>query len=108
MELIIDYPLAVPMNGGLVVCIPATVTLEIEPDETIGCTDYYIAAVHIEGHQMTKGVVEAGKPKDFRVPDSDPLSEMIRTYAYRTHAKQLDGIWQQYLNDTPRKRNRAV
>jgi hypothetical protein len=102
--LIIDYPLPVTMDGGLIVCVPTTVTLEIEPDESIGNTDYYIAAVHLEGHQMVKGKIEDGKPKDYRVPDTDPLSEMIRTYAYRTHKAQLEGRWQTYLNDLPSKR----
>jgi hypothetical protein len=107
MELIIDYPMPLTFNEGLVVCVPTTVTLQVDPDETVGDTDYWISAIWIEGNAMTKGVIATGKPTDHRVPDSDPMSESIRTYAYRTHKAQLDGLWEKYLNDLPRKRSRG-
>ena len=107
MELIVDYPMPTTWENGLVVCVPTTITVEVEPDETIGCTDYYISAVHLEGHRMTAGKVEPGKPEDHRLPDADPMTEAIRAYVYRTHKAQLDGLWQQYLNDKPRPRRRA-
>jgi hypothetical protein len=107
MELVIDYPFPTTWENGLVVCVPVCVTLEVEPDETVGDTDYWISAVHLEGHAMTKGKVAEGKPTDHQLPDGDPMTEAIRTYAYRTHKAQLDGLWEQYLNDLPRKRSRA-
>ena len=104
MELIVDYPLPTTWATGLVVCVPTTVTVEIEPDETVGNTHYWISAVYLEGNEMVKGRVDDGKPKDHRLPDDDPMTEAIRAYVYRTHEAQLDDLWRKYLNDRPTKR----
>ena len=105
MELIIEYFIPLTFDQGLIVCVPTTVTLEVEADDLTGNTDYWISAVYIEGTKMSKGVL-ADRQDDHRIPDSDPMSEAIRTYAYRTHKRQLDELWQSYLNDlSPRRRH---
>ncbi len=103
MELIIDYPMPIVCDGGLIVCVPTSVTLQVDPDESVGDTDYWISAVYLEGWKMDKGKI-ADAQDDHRIPDSDPMSEVIRTWAYRTHKAQLDELWQSYLADKPRKR----
>jgi hypothetical protein len=103
MELIVEYPWPMTFNEGLVVCVPTTITLQVDPDETVGDTDYWISALWIEGLKMDRGKL-ADHQDDHRIPDSDPMSEAIRTWAYRTHKAQLDDLWDQYLNDKPRKK----
>ena len=103
MELIIEYFIPLTFDQGLIVCVPTTVTLEVEADDLTGNTDYWISAVYIEGTKMSKGVL-ADSQFDHLIPDNDPTCEAIRTYAYRTHKRQLDELWQSYLNDRPRQR----
>ena len=103
MELIIDYPMPLVFDGGLIVCVPTTITLQLDPDESVADTDYWISSVWIEGTKQDKGQL-ADHQDDHRIPDSDPMAEAIRHYAYRTHKAQLDALWQRYLDDRPRKR----
>jgi hypothetical protein len=107
MELIVDYPFPTTWADGSVVCVPTTITVEIEPDETLGDTHYWISAVYLEGHAMVRGKITDGKAVDHRLPDGDPMTEAIRAWVYRSHEAQLDELWQRYLNDRPTKRRRA-
>lgn len=107
-HLLIDYPFPLTFDGGLVVCIEVEVRVEIEPDEMTGDTDYWISSVEISGRRMDKGRVVDGKPEWHTVPDSDPMSEVIRTYCYRTHERQLQEKFAEMQADRPRRRTRRV
>lgn len=103
MQHVFDYPLPCAFDGGLIVCVPVTITAEIEPDETLGDTDYYISSLWIEGTKSERGKL-ADAQDDHRIPDTDPMAEVIRHYAYKTHKRQLDELWQRHLRDLPKTR----
>lgn len=103
-HLIIDYPLPVVLDGGLVVAVETEVRLTVEPDELTGDTDYWISSVEISGRKMDKGQIATGKPEWHTVPDTDPMAEIIRTYAYRTHERQLAEKFAEWRLDRPNRR----
>lgn len=103
-HLIIDYPCPLTFDGGLVVAIETEVRLTVEPDEMTGDTDYWISSVEISGRRIDKGKVSDGKPEWHTVPDTDPMAEIIRTYAYRTHERQLAEKFAEWRLDRPNRR----
>ena len=96
-EHIFDYPMPCTFDGGLVVCIPATITLEIEPTND-GSNDWWIAAAYIEGNKMHDQLVDPGKPKDHKIPPRDPMLKAIRTYAHKHCATAIAAKWDDWIS----------
>lgn len=75
--------------------------VEIEPDESVGCTDWYIARVYVEGYVKRKR-------QWFAVPATSPLFETVKAWAMDERDAQLAELWSEYLDDKPRTRRRAA
>ncbi|PPD07163.1 MAG: hypothetical protein CTY28_10295 [Hyphomicrobium sp.] len=97
-ELIIDYFMPLTFEKGLVVCIPATITLTIEPDHR-GSRDWAITGIALEGHLMTGQRIEKGKPVDHDIPKKDPMWKAIRDYAERTHQTQIQDKFNTWIDE---------
>jgi hypothetical protein len=96
-EHIIDYPWPCTFDTGLVVCIPATITLEIEPTND-GTNDWWVAAAYIEGNKLHDKLVDPGKPKDHKIPPRDPMLRAIRDYARKHCATAISQKWDDWIS----------
>jgi hypothetical protein len=96
-EHIIEYPMPITFDGGLIVCIESIVTLEIEP-EYRGSRDWAITGISMSGHRMQGQAIDTGKPKDHEIPKRDPMFKAIRDYAMRTHDKVLQAKFSEWLD----------
>ena len=97
-DLVIDYPWPCTFEGGLIVCVPTTVTVFIEPNHR-GSRDWAITELSLEGHLMTGQRIEKGRPQDHVIPRKDPMFRAIRDYAERTHATQLQDKFNTWLSE---------
>lgn len=97
-NLIIDYPWPCTFEGGLIVCVPTTITLEIVPNHRWS-RDWAITGIALEGHLMTGQRIEKGRPVDHDIPRKDPMWKAIRDYAERTHATQIQEKFNTWLDE---------
>lgn len=96
-DLVIDYPFPCTFEKGLIVCVPTTVTLTIEPDFR-GSRDWAITGIALEGHRMEGQRIEKGRPVDHDIPRKDPMWKAIRDYAERTHSTQIQMKFETWLD----------
>ena len=77
---------------GLIV--PIEIAAWIEPDESVGNTDWYVARLEIPetGQEITKDI---------------PLAITLSAHVSREHDGAVNIRWQEWLADRPRPRRRA-
>lgn len=69
--------------------------VEIEPDESVGCTSWYIARVYLQGFVKRTNVW-------FELAKDHPLFNQIEEWAYQEHRVSLIGLWDDYLEENPK------
>jgi hypothetical protein len=96
-EQIMEYPLPIAFEGGLVVCVDVTITLELEPVPD-GGRDWDIVGMTIYGNKMHAGFVDPGKPKDYTIPVRDPMFCAIRNYAIKHWSTPINDKWDKWVS----------
>jgi hypothetical protein len=71
---------------------PLPIKVFIEPDESVGCTDWYCATVELD----IAGGIELDK--------NDDGVQRILHHAYRVESKGINAKWSEWLADKPRRR----
>lgn len=63
----------------------------IEPDESVACSDWYVANVSVAetGAEITK---------------DQPLALTMAAHVAKLHEREIDQRWREWLHDKPRKR----
>lgn len=95
-----DMPGHTKIEGDTLYTHDLEVAVEIEPDETKGDADWYIARCFVE-HNVRR------KQEWIKVPPSHPLFEAIRDHAMDFHRHKLSELWDDWLDDKPKLRARA-
>lgn len=67
----------------------------VEPDECVGCTDWYLANVYVAD-------------TDQEITRDQPLAQTIIARVQRKHDREITERWKEWLSDRPRKRTRSV
>ncbi len=82
-----DWPVEVAPG----ISVPVEMAAYIEPDESIGCTDWYVARLEIAdtGQELTKDL---------------PLAITMSAHVSRQYDGPINLRWQEWLADKPRKR----
>lgn len=70
--------------------------VEIEPDEAVACTSWYVARVYVQGFRRRKLMW-------VRVPEDHRLFDQIKQHALDHHEHALGELWETYLEDLPRR-----
>lgn len=96
-EHIIEYPMPIVFDGGLIVCIESIITLEVEP-EYRGSRDWAITGMSISGHRMQGQHVDTGKAADHDIPHRDPMFKAIKDYAMRKHEHVISAKFGEWLD----------
>jgi hypothetical protein len=76
----------------------------IEPDETIGCTDWYVAEIEVYGSRPSD------KSRYHILPKSHPRWRTLANLAV-TDGKlkdRCDEVWSRYLADLPKDRGKVL
>lgn len=94
MDCELDFPIK-RMDGNVTyVAQELAVRATIEADESVGCSEWYIARIEILGRAI------GAKTDDwFDVADTDPLFEEIQDHALRHHRDVFEEMFAEYLRD---------
>jgi hypothetical protein len=75
--------------------------VEIEPDEMVGLTSWYVARVYIQGTVRGRG-----RLRWFEIAERNPLFDTIKYFALDACEDRLAELWDEYLADHPVSRER--
>jgi hypothetical protein len=100
MRLPFDMPGYTKIEGDTLYTHDLEVAVEIEPDESKGDADWYIARCFVE-HKARRGMAWE------KLSPSHPLFEAIRDHAMDFHGHKLSELWEEYLFDKPLLRPRT-
>lgn len=75
--------------------------VEIEPDEMLGLTSWYVARVYIQGTVRGRG-----RLRWFEIAERNPLFDKIKEFALDAREDKLAELWDEYLADHPVSRER--
>ena len=89
-----EYDQPITINGNTFEA-PVPLKFFVEPDESIGCTDWYIAEVSTD---FARGV---------ELPKNEPQTTAVLGWAYKHEADAIQSKWEDWLADRPSKRTRA-
>lgn len=70
--------------------------VEIEPDESVGLSNWYIARVYIEG------TVPGQKRRWHAITERHPLHSEIVNYAMTYRSEELAELWAEWCADRPK------
>ena len=82
-----DWPVEIAPG----VNVPVEIRAFIEPDESIGCTDWYVANVYVA-------------ETDQEITKDNPIALTISAHCSRAHGKAIDTRWIEWCADRPRRK----
>lgn len=97
MHIDILYPNYMTVGGDTYEVNETDVRVEIEPDESVGCTHWYVSKILIEARVR-------GKWQMVPVPKGDPMFVMLKTWAQQEYRPQFEELWSDYLADKPKRK----
>jgi hypothetical protein len=92
---LIEYPLPVVFDGGLIVCVDVTITLEIEPTFR-GSREWQISRMWIWGNRKV-GPLIADNADDHEIPSRDPMFKAIAKYAEQRCEIGISEKWDEWI-----------
>ena len=82
-----DWPVEIAPG----VNVPVEIRAFIEPDESVACSDWYVANVYVAETEQ-------------EITKDHPIALTISAHCSRAHGKAIDTRWLEWLADHPRKR----
>lgn len=97
MHINITYPNYMAIGGDTYEVSETDVRVEIEPDESLACGEWYVSKILIEARVR-------GKLQMVPVPKGDTMFVMLKTWALQEYRPQLEELWSEYLADKPKRK----
>lgn len=69
--------------------------VEIEPDEMMLGTSWYVSGVQVHGYTAS------GKARWFHLHERTPLFQQIKAYALAYESEPLEALWDEYCDEHP-------
>lgn len=86
-----DFYFEYPVELAPGVNVPVEMRAFIEPDESVGCTDWYVANIYVAA-------------TDQEITKDHSIALTISGHCSRAHDKAITTRWREWLADQPRKK----